>query len=120
MEHDPAPLPVRIKPPPTGSNPNDVVAKFAAVGRRTGIPIVFVRLEYDPKFWTPVEDRFAARVVDEGMYYVNTLKAFEGTTPQDFWVHRLDQHPNAGAHAIFADVLDEFLKRNNLLETDRR
>ena len=104
-----------MKPPPTDSRPDDVITKFGALSRRTGIPIVVTRLEYDQRVWTPVEDRFAARVADEGMYYVNTLEAFHGTTPTDFWIHRLDRHPDAGAHAIFADVLDEFLKRNDLL-----
>lgn len=115
MRNDPPRLPVRMKPPPTRSRPNDVVTKFGGISRKTGIPIVIARLEYDQRVRTPVESRFAARVIDEGMYYVNTLEAFQGTTPREFWVHRLDRHPNARAHAIFADVLEEFLKRNQLL-----
>jgi hypothetical protein len=104
-----------MEPPPTGPKPNDIVKKFGDISRKTGIPIVIVRLEYDPDAIHPGEDRLAARVVDEGMYYVNTRDAFRGTTPRDFWVHSLDSHPNARAHAIFADVLGEFLSRQDLL-----
>ncbi len=116
LENVRKPSPPQMEAPPTGSSPNDVVRKIGAVSRATGIPIVVLRLEYDKDIWTtPVEDRFAARVLDEGMYYVNTLEAFDGMRPMDFWVHRLDRHPNSRAHAIFADVLDEFLERNDLL-----
>jgi hypothetical protein len=49
------------------------------------------------------------------MYYIDTRDGFRGTTPSDFWIHRLDRHPNARAHAIFADVIEEFLVRNDLI-----
>ena len=59
--------------------------------------------------------RHGLRVLDEGMHYVDTRAAFRGTTPGDFWAHGLDPHPNGAAHAIFADVLGEYLEDSGLL-----
>ena len=107
--------PGRLRPPPTGPNPNDVVKLFGDVSRSTGIPIVMARLEYDANEMTSVERLLATRIVGERMYYVNTRQAFRDTRPRDFWVHALDPHPDARAHALFADVIDKFLRSRNLL-----
>jgi hypothetical protein len=107
--------PKPIEPPPTGPRPDDVVKELGELSRRTGIPIVLIRLLYQHKPPTAAEFRFASRVVAEGMHYVDTRAAFRGTKPGDFWIHGLDPHPNARAHAIFADVLEEYLERESLL-----
>ena len=62
-----------------------------------------------------VEREVEQGVRGEGMFYVDTRSAFQGTNPRDFWIYELDPHPNREAHAIFADVIAEFLRAHHLL-----
>jgi hypothetical protein len=93
----------------------DVIAKLGETSRETGIPFVVVRVEYDARDPSAVEREIEQRVRDEGMLYVDTRAAFQGTNPRDFWIYELDPHPNRKAHAIFADVVAEFLRTHHLL-----
>ena len=109
---------LRDEPPtaPSGvPEGQDVISKLGEVSRATGIPFVVVRLEFDPGEPSPVERVVERRVRGEGMFYVDTRAAFRGTNPGDFWIYELDPHPNRDAHAIFADVLEDFLRRHRLL-----
>jgi hypothetical protein len=99
--------------------PQQVVAKLGAISRERGLPVVVVRLEYAPGPPSALERRLEARVLAEGMLYLDTRLAFRGTRPQEFWIHELDPHPNRRAHARFAHVLDEYLKRRDLLSGSR-
>ncbi len=40
----------------------------------------------------------------------------EPSTPREFWIYELDPHPDARAHAIFADVIARFLREKGLIE----
>ena len=93
----------------------DVIAKLGELSRETGIPFVVVRVEFDARDPSVVEREVERRVRGEGMFYVDTRAAFEGTNPRDFWIYELDPHPNREAHAIFADVVAEFLRTHRLL-----
>jgi len=101
-------------PPRRGKRP-DVIEKLAAISRQYGIPIVLFRIEYDAVEPSPVEREIERRVRAEGMYYVDSRSAFEGTDPRDSWIHELDPHPDARAHVVFADVLEGSLRRDGLL-----
>jgi len=93
----------------------DVIAKLGEISRETGIPFVVVRVEYDASDPSALEREVERRVRGEGMFYVDTRAAFQGTNPRDFWIYELDPHPNREAHAIFADVVAEFLRTHRLL-----
>ncbi len=93
----------------------DVIAGFANVSRRHGVPIVLLRLELDPRTPAPVEQAVEERAEREGLFYVDTRRAFAAARPSDFWIYELDPHPNAAAHAIFADVVEAFLRDRDLL-----
>lgn len=113
-------LPERIglrRPGFPGRRPKgpDVIAKLAEISRRHGLPIVLFRIAYDPVAPTPVERAIERRVRAAGMYYVDSREAFRGTDPHDSWIHELDPHPDARAHAVFADVLAQFLGAEGLL-----
>jgi len=45
----------------------------------------------------------------------DTRDAFRGSRPSDYWIHELDPHPNASAHAIFAREIDAFLRAEGLI-----
>lgn len=102
-------------PRPTLYPGRDVVSRLAEVGRSAELPIVLVRLHYSPSPQHEVDFALAERAEAEGLYHLDTREAFAGTNPRDFWVSRLDRHPNERAHAIFADVIEEFLLRRGLL-----
>ena len=89
--------------PPAVPEPQQVVAKLGEISRELHLPLVVVRLEYDPGPPTALERALEARVLREGMLYLDTRSAFRGERPQDFWIHELDPHPNRRAHGIFAD-----------------
>lgn len=94
---------------------DDAIARLGALQRETGIPIMVVRLEFDPRPPTPVEEALERRVRSQGMLYLDTRSAFEGLDPRGFWIDALDPHPNARAHAIFADVIADRLLREGWL-----
>ena len=93
----------------------DVIAKLASISQEHRIPVVLFRIAFDPVEPMPVEREIERRVRAAGMYYVDSRSAFEGMDPRDSWVHEFDPHPNARAHALFADVIEDFLRRNALL-----
>jgi hypothetical protein len=96
-----------------------VVAKLGEISRVRGLPVVVVRLEYDSRPPSALERELEARVIQEGMLYLDTRAAFRGTPPQEFWIHELDPHPNQRAHVLFADVLEEFLRSRGLFGGSR-
>ena len=100
--------------PPLVPVGDQVVAKLGELGRKQGLPIVVVRLEYDPRPPSALERALEARVQSEGMLYLDTRAAFHGAPPRQFWIHELDPHPNRRAHAVFADALEAFLKERGL------
>jgi hypothetical protein len=106
---EPPAFPARVPGTP------DVISKLAELSRERGLPILVVRLEFDPKEPAPVERAVEERVRSEGMLYLDTREAFRGRNPRDFWIYELDPHPNREAHAIFADVLEGFLRAHGLL-----
>lgn len=92
-----------------------VVEKLGELSRETGIPVVVVRLAFDPTPSTARERVLERRVRENGMFYLDTRSAFRGMDPRQFWILELDPHPNREAHAIFADVLEDFLRRHELV-----
>ncbi len=93
-----------------------VIEKLAEVSRTTGIPVVVVRLEFDAE--APVRaDRVARAAIQKtGLHFLDTRRAFAGMDPREFWIYELDPHPDARAHAIFADVLARFLREKGLIQ----
>ena len=93
----------------------DVITGLSELGRRHEVPIVLMRLELDARDPSPVEQVVQRRALKAGLFYLDTRSAFADLRPGDFWIYELDPHPNAAAHAIFADVLEEFLDSHELL-----
>lgn len=93
----------------------NVVAKLGEISRETGIPVVVARIEYDTRPPGPAEIKVERQVKEEGMRYVDTRQAFSNEEPGQFWAGRGDRHPNPRAHAIFADVIEAYLKAEGLL-----
>ncbi len=94
----------------------NIVDQLGRVSRERGIPIFFARIEYEAdKEPVPNEQQLRRSVADNGMHYVDTRSAFRGFSPAQLRINDLDRHPNARAHAIFADVIEGALREKRLL-----
>jgi hypothetical protein len=98
----------------------DAITRLGEIQRATGVPILVVRLEFDPRPPAPIEATLERRVRAAGMRYLDTRSAFEGRDPRAFWIDALDPHPNAEAHAIFADEIGRWLVREGVLPGPKR
>ena len=98
-----------------GSTEKSVIKRLAALGRRTGVPVVLIRLEFDPSDPLPIDLEAERMSRENGVHYLDTRGAFAGTRPSDFWIHELDPHPNQEAHEIFAQTISAFLRSEGLL-----
>jgi hypothetical protein len=63
---------------------------------------------YNEKF----ADKLEEIVLKKDLYFANLSTPFEGTEIDDYIIYPIDSHPNGAAHRIFADVLYEFLLRD--------
>jgi hypothetical protein len=50
-----------------------------------------------------------------GFHLINTIPVFKDKHFLDYIIYRIDKHPNAEAHKIFADVIYDYLVNNALL-----
>lgn len=92
-----------------------ILDALADISRTRRIPIVIVRLEFDAESDPATARQIAVQTRSRGMYFLDTRERFRGIRPRDLWIYELDPHPNRVAHAIFADVIGEFLVANNLI-----
>lgn len=87
------------------------LGELARLGRENEIPVViaFLSLGTDK---APVVEALARA---HGLPFVDTSTAFQGLDLRQFIPYRLDRHPNAKGHALFADVILAFLREEGLL-----
>lgn len=80
------------------------------------IPVVvcFLTMGFNPG--GRVTKAFAKVCGENDIPYRDLSSAFKGYTPEQFWIFRNDHHPNAAAHAMFADELLEFLQGDGFLQ----
>ena len=91
-----------------------IIEKLSEISRATGIAVVVMRLEYDARPPSELDLDVETGVRSKGLHFLDTRRAFAGTTPSDFWIHEIDPHPNGRAHAIFAETLATFLLERHL------
>jgi hypothetical protein len=72
-------------------------------------------LKHDSKREKKDIDRLEKLAGEYGLYVTNTAAPFRNTKDSEYVIHPLDGHPNAKAHKIFAEVIYEYLKGQNLL-----
>lgn len=94
----------------------DVLAALAEISSETGIPVVFFRIAYDPTPPNRAEEVVEERCRALGLHYFDSRAAFRGIDPRSLWIHELDPHPNAAAHAIYAAALETYLTSEGLLD----
>ncbi len=67
---------------------------------------LLVRLDSDYPF-AEVHEVTAEALRSRGVEVVDTLPDFRGWDAAALWVHPSDRHPNARAHTILAEAIDE-------------
>ena len=87
-----------------------VFSGMGGFSHQNEIPVVIVYLDvfYNEKF----ADKLEEIVLKKDLYFANLSTPFEGTEIDDYIIYPIDSHPNGAAHRIFADVLYEFLIRD--------
>lgn len=105
----------RRPPRPAAPVRGSVIERLAALAAREGVPVALIRLEYEDVEPEPIDREVAQAASRHGVPYLDTREAFRGTRARDFWIYALDPHPNAAAHARFAERIDAFVRERGLL-----
>ncbi|MEM6568646.1 MAG: SGNH/GDSL hydrolase family protein [Planctomycetota bacterium] len=94
------------------------LTRLASLARNRAIPLVVVHLPQRPP-WTPDRsypaERLAAWADATGVTFIDTLPALRAHARPDALYWRIDGHPRAEGHAVFAEVLAEELVRRGLV-----
>lgn len=92
----------------------DIFSELQAIGKKRNIPICIVILQqyYDQQ--KEVRELKELAVKYE-LYVTDTSAPFKGARQPAFYIYKLDSHPNAEAHKLFAKVIDNYLKQQHLL-----
>jgi len=94
----------------------NIVDLLGQMSRERGIPMLFVRIEYEADKPPVSNEQFLRRsAADNRIHYVDTRSAFRGIPSAQLGINDLDRHPNARAHAIFAKVIEDALREKRLL-----
>jgi hypothetical protein len=86
-----------------------VIERLGVFTAHTKIPVVVVRLEFGGDPESVIDGRLRREVLERGMGYVDTRAIFRGVDRRSLWIYELDPHPNATAHAGFAEVISDYL-----------
>jgi len=89
-----------------------VFSELSDLGRKEGIPIVVVNLFNQPSNYKPIQEIALANGIE---HFLDTSAAFRDTNLDDYRILPIDNHPNAEAHRIFAELIYEYLVRHDLL-----
>lgn len=95
---DPSPY-----PPEALAGIEEAIDRAAAIAGGHGVPICFVVLNMDPRMRRNAE-LLAQAAARHASCVVDTTAAFAGADLADYAIYRIDQHPNARAQRVFAEV----------------
>lgn len=95
---------------------HDVFSQLEETAKTTGIPVCVVILE-NKNYSLEIVPEIEAAARDHGLWLVDATEPFVRDGFPKYCTHRLDCHPNAEAHRIFARVIHDFLVERRLLES---
>ena len=95
-----------------------IFAEIAAESTEKNIPVVVANLEFAPVN-TLLLSLLEEITASHGMSFVDTSVHFEGIDPKSLILYRADRHANDKANRIFADVIYEHLKEDQLVPLSR-
>jgi len=87
-----------------------VFSEMEDFSEQNDIPIIVVYIDifYNEKF----SDQLEEIVLKKNLYYVNASLPFKGRDFDEYIIYPIDSHPNGKAHRIYADVLYDYLFRD--------
>jgi hypothetical protein len=92
-----------------------VIVRLGQFAERTGIPVVAVRLAFEETVESETDRRLKRTALRHGLGWVDTRSAFRGRDTRALWIYPLDPHPNADGHALFAEVIGDYLEAAGLV-----
>jgi hypothetical protein len=111
-----APADIRFAPPVApGRRVPSVIERLGEFAARTNLPVVIVRLELEARTESAADRRLRREALQRGLHYVDTRGPFRDIDTRPFWIYELDPHPNAQAHAVFAEVIGGYLADADLV-----
>lgn len=88
--------------------------ELSLLSKSADVPVVVLGLSHLPDDEYMVE--LEARVLAAGLRFLDLSGPFVDAVPGEYWIYSIDKHPNAKAHAIFAEGIARYLKAEGLLE----
>lgn len=91
-----------------------VFSEFQMISKMRHLPICIIVLRRSDI--APRALGVFKNLTDEfGFSFIDTRPAFRGLKISNYFIYKIDEHPNATAHKMFATVIYEYLKEKNLL-----
>lgn len=84
---------------------------LATICRKNNIPILVAYLPY--KTGNSRQIRNIARL--HGLHFVDASAPFNGTDKSQYYIYKIDHHPNSKAHKLFADAINEYITHKGLV-----
>ena len=94
----------------------NIFLQLGAISKQYNVPVCLVRNNY---FINKNREETEKLALKYGLYYVDTSYAFKKGKVKDYIIYKIDAHPNAAAHKIFASILYDYLKEKRLLERNK-
>lgn len=92
----------------------NIFLRLREISKTRSIPICIVILQSNVRHEKKCEE-IMVLASKFGLYAVNTTPAFRGTKKSEFYIYKIDKHPNAKANKIFADVIYTYLKDQHII-----
>ena len=95
---------------------DNALFKIAQFSEENGIPVSVVVLDHDyqhNRLGKKIEKKVSE---NRNLFFSNTLPFFRYKNFRDYCIYKVDMHPNAEAHRIFAEVIYRDLKNQSLLD----
>jgi len=92
----------------------NIFLRLREISKTRSIPICIVILQSNLRFQKKCEE-IMVLASQFGLYTINTIPAFQGRKKSEFYIYKIDKHPNAKANKIFADVIYTYLKDRHII-----
>jgi len=94
---------------------DETLSTLTQISKDHGVAICVVVLDHD-YLHLELGNEIKTAVENNDLCFANTIPSFKDKNFNDFTIYRVDFHPNAGAHKIFADSIYEDLKSQSILD----
>lgn len=90
-----------------------IYSELSSISKQNNLPICIVVLGLAANREEVAESGLLADIY--ALHFIDTTMAFYNKRQSDYWVNRIDGHPNSKANEIFAQIIYTYLKEQHLL-----